>query len=547
MAAVLNKTHDAIANSAPPKGNPFANCGAGEAGIEVLDGEGDSPFSQPWCCGNTTWSSFKYRIRASRNFAFDPAPDAKPPAAGGLSNATQCEWFFVCACRCLRLLPALFSGTLWHCAKSAAGAKHYTSPDCFSFCFNQTYAPGNSTYFEECAKYSAADERTGWRRFDPSGVTAWGTTSHKPETVASFYCGMHPNNGLDPIRHLMLGLWMRGVKPGNVSVVQIEVQPAGKRSSEAVYVVNATVGFLAMEYGGTASTSQPLYVRFMASRENLTATDTDVADTRPLTTAREHYSTLFATLPRIPKPPSKIQINQAYSGASDVGGWMSATKALKATGFSGVRTPASPLAKQIFDAVGSLRAGVPSCMLSQGQVPNVSKRCGPWTKTTPIVGHCWGSTDEEVALGLQTFAEATVGPLRAVGFTKLTGCAMHDELEWGYPGIWHGNNNISGSNPRVFKRYHEYIQNNSGLTTPQDFGAGTWEDVVPITMANVTGGKHWQGLRQRVYWSVRFIGFSVATWFAEATKALVVANNGEPFSTYTCVYDPAAVELLSPF
>ena len=335
----------------------------------------------------------------------------------------------------------------------------------------------------------------------------------------------------------MLGLWMRGVEPGNVSVVQIEVQPAGKRSSEAVYSINATVGLLANEYGSTASLAQALYVRFMVSRENLTATvDIDAADTRPLTTAREHFSTRFAALPRIKKPPSKIQINQAYSGASDVGAWMQAMQALKATGFSGVRMPASPVAHQIFDAVRLPRAGVPSCMLSQGQVPNVSKRCGPWTKTTPIVGHCWGSTDEEVALGLETFAEATVGPMRVVGFTKLTGCAMHDELQWSYPWIWHGGNNISSSNPRVLKRYHNYIKNNSGLTTPQDFGAETWEDVVPITMANVTGGKHWQGLRQRYYWSIRFIGFSAATWFASATKALVVANNGEPFSTYTCVH-----------
>ena len=101
----------------------------------------------------------------------------------------------------------------------------------------------------------------------------------------------------------MLGLWMRGVEPGNVSVVQIEVQPVGKRSSETVYSINATVGLLAMEYGGTASPSQPLYVRFMVSRENLTATvDIGAADTRPLTTAREHFSTRFAALPRIQKP-----------------------------------------------------------------------------------------------------------------------------------------------------------------------------------------------------------------------------------------------------
>ena len=35
--------------------DPFANCGAGEAGIEVLRGELDSPLGlEQWCCGNTT-------------------------------------------------------------------------------------------------------------------------------------------------------------------------------------------------------------------------------------------------------------------------------------------------------------------------------------------------------------------------------------------------------------------------------------------------------------------------------------------------------------
>jgi hypothetical protein len=110
---------------------------------------------------------------------------------------------------------------------------------------------------------------------------------------------------------------------------------------------------------------------------------------------------------------------------------------------------------------------------------------------------------------------------------------MHDELQWGYPWIWHGNNNITRDNPRVFQRFHEYIRNNSGFTTPQELGAESWDEVVPINMRNVTTGKHWQGLRHRVYWSIRFIGYDTATWFASATKALIAANNGEAFSTYT--------------
>ena len=493
--AVAADNNPDLPSSGPPTTDPFANCGAGEAGREVLDGEGDSPFPFPWCCGNTTWSTFKYRIRASRNFAFVRG-SSELPAPGGLSNSSECS-------------------------------THAGSPDCFSFCFNQTDSHANQT----CVTQFAADEWTEWRNFDP-GAVAWDKTSNRPETVASFYCGLHPNAGLDPIRHLVLGLWVRGIMPGNVSVVQVGVQPGGKRASEAAFIVNATVGYLASEYGGTESgNGAPVYVRFMVSRENLTATDTDSADTRALTTAREHEAKLFAALPRIPKAPRKIQVNQAYSGASDAGAWTQATQALYATGFSGVRAPSTSLAKELWPQ--NLRAGVPSCMLAQSTVPDVFKRCGGWPVTSPIVGHCWGSTDEEAAEGLKTMAESYIGPLRAVGFTNLTGCAMHDELQWGYPWIWHGNNNITRDNPRVLKRFHDYIRNNSGFTTPQELGADSWDDVVPINMRNVSTGKYWQGLRQRVYWSIRFIGFDAATWFASATKALIAANNGEYFSTYT--------------
>ena len=108
--------------------------------------------------------------------------------------------------------------------------------------------------------------------------------------------------------------------------------------------------------------------------------------------------------------------------------------------------------------------------------------------------------------------------------------AVHDELGWSYPAgkasaccheyrlschashfpptrsiswafsVWAGAANISG-NPRVFKRYQDYIKQNSGLTTPQAFGAGSWDKVVPITFANITGDeKNVQALRVRVYW-----------------------------------------------
>ena len=103
----------------------------------------------------------------------------------------------------------------------------------------------------------------------------------------------------------------------------------------------------------------------------------------------------------------------------------------------------------------------------------------------------------------------------------------------GVGGSSSGLNNITG-NPRVFQKFHRYIQNMSGLTTPAGFGAGSWKDVVPILRDNITAGSaNEQGMRTRFYWTMRFVTWDVETWYARAAKALVTANNGESFSIYT--------------
>jgi hypothetical protein len=126
--------------------------------------------------------------------------------------------------------------------------------------------------------------------------------------------------------------------------------------------------------------------------------------------------------------------------------------------------------------------------------------------------------------------------MRSAGFTKFTQFSLHDELGWSYPAVWSGAANISG-NPRVFKRFHEYITTNSGLKTPQAFGAQSWDKVVPITFVNVTAFKGdpqtKQALRVRVYWSVRFAAFDVVSFYSKATAALIAANDNKSFSIYT--------------
>jgi hypothetical protein len=44
-----------------------------QAGIEGSGGELNLPFgTNPWCCGNTTWSSFSWRAKASGEKYFAP-------------------------------------------------------------------------------------------------------------------------------------------------------------------------------------------------------------------------------------------------------------------------------------------------------------------------------------------------------------------------------------------------------------------------------------------------------------------------------------------
>jgi hypothetical protein len=127
--------------------DPFAFCGAGEAGIEGVRarGESDSPFGSgvnQWCCGNTTWSAFSWCAKATRNVKFALQPEALRP--GELSNASEC-------------------------------AHHtMTAVDCFSLCFNSSHGGG-------CSPINAsdpltppaypADTWTDWREFSPSDLT----------------------------------------------------------------------------------------------------------------------------------------------------------------------------------------------------------------------------------------------------------------------------------------------------------------------------------------------------------------------------------------
>jgi hypothetical protein len=469
-----------------PSDDQFKNCGAGEAGIEVLESETNSPFPAPWCCGNTTWSAFKWRARASPNFPYDGATSA-PPSGPGLSNATTCS-----------------------------GKHARVSQDCFSFSFNMSTAGKN---------YTTANQWTSWSEFDPNAKTVWSRATNTTSKVGPYYCTRAPNSGVDPIRHLELDLYVYGVSAAlNCSVITLEIQP--HNLSQPPYLLNVTAAHMAGVHGGLPSATQSLPVAFFLSRANLTN-----ASSRPLVTELEHWQPLLQALPQNSRSPKTIRINTGLNGMNNIDFWRASVSALVGSGYSGFNAVASPVMAKVFSESGAA-AGRPSGMINPP--PNVSKQCGAWMGSGPV-DHCWGKTEEDVSAMVKLYAEGRVAPMRAAGFSTLSGLSLWDELGWSYPGIWAGRstNNISG-NPRVFAKYQNYIKERSGFTTPQEFGAESWSEVVPITKVNVTkGGPHEEGLWARVYWSVRFAAWDVVTWFGRVTAALVEANGGTEFGIYT--------------
>jgi len=219
-----------------------------------------------------------------------------------------------------------------------------------------------------------------------------------------------------------------------------------------MYQLNMTAAHITGVHGGYPAATQNLALAFFLSRANLTG-----APMRPLVTEREHFRPLLQALPQNPRAPQKIEVNTGFNAMNDVDFWRDGTKALVGFGMSGLSASASSVLAGVFRESGVQYAGTENGMLQQAAAPNVSKRCGGWTHTSPDVDHCWGATDDEVAGNLRLYAAAVVHPMRAAGFTKLTANSLHDELGWSYPGIWAGMNNISSDNPRVFKKYHEHL------------------------------------------------------------------------------------------
>ena len=598
-----------------PSPDPFARCGFDEAGIEGSGGETNLPFgTSPFCCGNTTWSSFSWRAKASPNVPFSAAAVTAavsaedtasyhrprtgltvPNGAGCAANVFDCFSFCfntsnggpchppkgptgptpascqasvnaVCraaandACVTATVkasgkealpLVGLFdggmynssgvlkpTGLMWRCYGQNAldpththwnnfsaiplqcGQSNTALRDSLAATFASTSAcqavvPGSAAY--------PAGEWSHWSDFNPQAP--WrATPTSSVSTVAASYCNTYPNPYRDPIAHLLVALHVGGVYRGNMSTVTLEVKPAGAKAGQATYQLNATVSQIL----GSDYPSSNIELTFMVTRENLTKGGAHTG--LPLVTERQKLKPLWAALPKNKKTPSKIIITQGFHGHVDVGSWVDAATSLVLFGASALSGSPSPDMAKIFKSAGVSAVRPQGGLRPNYKMAELNKVCAG---TSSDVGHCWGHTDAEVAGNLKMWAEGAVQPMRAAGYPRLAQFALHDELGFGFPGLWMGKNNIS-DNPRVFKLYHQYLQTMSGLTDPKDFGASSWNDVVPITRVNITAGSaNEQQLLVRFYWTIRFAVWDQETWYAQATTALVAANQGESFTIYT--------------
>jgi hypothetical protein len=99
----------------------------------------------PWCCGNTSWSSFSWRAKASPNVPFSAAAVASGAAAAKVIHPRPKQETAPNSTECAKHMGSLF--------------------DCFTFAVNTTDKTQGS------GAAVPADEWTDWHLFDPQG--AW--------------------------------------------------------------------------------------------------------------------------------------------------------------------------------------------------------------------------------------------------------------------------------------------------------------------------------------------------------------------------------------
>ena len=234
------------------------------------------------CCGNTTWSRFKWRAKASAN-----APFSVTGVAGGADHTAAQE--------------------------VAAAAPPPTPQDLFTVCLS-------SKLLDSCTNATAAGTWSGWHEFS--------------DNASRTLCKSYPNI-MDPSTSLMLSVSVQGIPLGNMSTVTLDIQPAGARSDEPSYTLNATV--TPIRQMGDAGTKFHPATRVLSPNFYLLLFAENHTTQPPVITGRENNLKYYDAMPNpsdgpaaaVAARPRRIRVLQEYrSRDNDIGAHLDAARAL---------------------------------------------------------------------------------------------------------------------------------------------------------------------------------------------------------------------------
>eukprot|EP01050_Picozoa_sp_SAG11_P018978 SAG11_NODE_2954_length_2815_cov_2.853093_2_plen_573_part_01 len=251
------------------------------------------------CCGNATWSTFKWRFKASANkpFSITGATVSRAPAA------------------------------------ALAAPPPPPAQDLFTVCLSSKALGG-------CTNATTAGTWSGWHEFT--------------DTAARALCKMYPNvDNNDPSVSLTLSVGVVGIPLGNMSTITLDIQPAGTRAHEPSYMINATVTPLRqMEDGGT--NFKPAF-RVLGPNFYLVLVPANNTVQPAVITGRASNQKYYNAMPSPASVamPRRIRILQEYDGRdSDVGAHLDAFAALaQRLGASAVKAAGDTAAMQQIAAV----------------------------------------------------------------------------------------------------------------------------------------------------------------------------------------------------
>ena len=419
-------------------------------------------------CAATLWSSFSWRARASANYAFPPSATQPPPNP-----------------------RFLFRG-------------------------------GSIFGKVEQRNHTAADEWTPW----------WDFTA----TNGTQACATYPNSLLDPKTQLVLSVEIYGIPLDFASNITLQIKPTGGRGSESEYEFTTRAAHLQIDMNW-ASKTWPAPPNNPSVTLPLMLGASTFSAAKVLVPEREANRRYWSMMP----PPSKsdsgsgsvpqnISIVHGYHGKDDIDAWSEAMQGLQALGGNGVRGYPSK----------GLHAIVAKVKLPYTSIFGAAlESFGPGFTGLPG----WGTSAAEVQANLTRWAASILGPMRRAGFTGgLTQLALHDEPKWHLP----ANRNVSAAAAATRKetagvfgfrapyqyalqRYKSYLAaNNVSLAQLTGDASTGWEGALPVSRVNLTQGNDGasRALRLRFYWGVRFYAWTISSFYAEATAALLAENKG---------------------